>query len=180
MPTSKLVIERISTPLKEISFDCGDADLNEFFLKDSFRYLDQLLAVTYFFKHENTKEIVAYFSVLNDGIEADNRTKRKIPNEKRHKKIPAAKIGRLGVCKKYQKNGFGSKILGFIKYFFIHENKTGCRFLLADAYNKPGVIKFYRKNGFEFLTEEDEELETRAMKFDLKPFEMKMKEMKMI
>jgi hypothetical protein len=70
--------------------------------------------------------------------------------------------------------------LGFIKYLFVYKNKTGCRFLLADAYNKPGILAFYKKNGFDFLTKTDEGKETRAMKFDLKPYELRMRELKIL
>lgn len=35
-----------------------------------------------------------------------------------------------------------------IKAFFLNENRTGCRFITVDAYNRPEVIEFYRRNGF--------------------------------
>ena len=60
--------------------------------------------------------------------------------------------------------------------WFVHPyNKTGCRFIVVDAYNKENVLHFYGKNGFKFLyfTEdlekeanhipEDEHLESRMM-----------------
>lgn len=55
----------------------------------------------------------------------------------------------------------------FIKNWFAAENKTGCRFLLVDAYNKPEIISFYQKNDFVLLTEKDEDRKTRSMYFDL-------------
>ena len=70
--------------------------------------------------------------------------------------------------------------MDFIKSWFIDSNsKTGCRFLVVDAYNEPNPIQYYKKNDFEFLfsTEEqekeymgksiDEILKTRLMYFDL-------------
>lgn len=42
---------------------------------------------------------------------------------------------------------------------------SGCRFLTVDAYK--AAIPFYEKCGFNFLSEKDEEDETRAMYFDL-------------
>lgn len=75
----------------------------------------------------------------------------------------------------------GSQILDFIKDWFRSEdNKTGCRFIVVDAYNNPQTLHFYEKNGFkplykteqeerDFLELSDEEsLETRFMFFDLK------------
>jgi len=180
MNLNDLRLERLSSPLGDIQFDCSDEDLNEFFLQDSIKYQEQLLAVTYIFRNRKSNEVVAYFSVANEGIEADNRTKKEIPREKRHRKIPAVLIARLAVSKSYQKTGFGSSILAFIKYLFILKNKTGCRYLVADAYNKPEVISFYKKNGFDFLGEYDSERRAVPMKFDLKPFEMQMKKLKLL
>jgi hypothetical protein len=44
-----LTIIRLSTDYNFKNFDCGDTDLNDFFLNDSLNYQNQLLAVTYFY-----------------------------------------------------------------------------------------------------------------------------------
>ena len=85
-------------------------------------------------------------------------------------------IGRIGVNKSLQGFNIGSQLIDFIKKWFRHEdNKTGCRFLVVDAYNNPRTLKFYENNNFKYLygTEEEEELYfkttmTRMMYFDLK------------
>lgn len=39
--------------------------------------------------------------------------------------------------------------MAFIKDWFRHEdNKTGCRFIVVDAYNEDKVLTYYDKNGF--------------------------------
>lgn len=51
---------------------------------------------------------------------------------------PAILIGRLGVSSEYRGKGLniGSQILDFIKgWFRSFDNKTGCRFIVVDAYN---------------------------------------------
>lgn len=166
-------LERLSSSSLISEFDCGNPDLNDFLINDALGYQDELLGVTYLFRSTETKKILAYFTVLNDGIKATNNLNRRIPNPKRHEKVPAVKIGRLAVNNDHHGTKIGSQVLDFIKYFFSFKNKTGCRFLLADAYNEPRVMKFYKSNGFSFLTS-DSNKETRAMKFDLKPYEMRM------
>ena len=64
----------------------------------------------------------------------------------------------------------GTEILDAVKASFTTANKTGCRFVTVDAYNNPGTIGFYQKNGFNFLTEKDLKDDTRLMYFDLKRF----------
>ena len=56
--------------------------------------------------------------------------------------------------------------------WFTVGNKTGCRFLIVDAYNRSEAVSFYRRNGFEFLTSSDEADSTRIMYFDLITFRL--------
>ena len=76
----------------------------------------------------------------------------------------------------------GYRLLGLknIKFWFIDPlNKTGCRFVIVDAYNDPTTIDFYTRNDFDtvFSTEQQERdyrriasatpLSTRLMYYDL-------------
>ena len=156
---------------RDTAFDCGNDDLNEFFFKDSRLVCGQLIAITYaWIENEQT---LAYFSVSNDAIArqvdkaAYNRASRHVPNKKRFTTLPAVKIGRLAVDRRFHSNGIGTEILNFIKYWFTEGNKTGCRFIIVDALNKTETLKFYSKNGFLFLTSKDEADKTRLMFFDL-------------
>lgn len=159
------------------SFDCGDADLNEFIFKEANLYRDELLAVSYAVVDRCTEKSVAYFSLANDRIslsDFENKTefnrfrKRRFVNEKRLKSYPAAKICRLGVDVTAKGMHIGSQLLDFIKSYFITDNKTGCRFLTVDAY--AAAIPFYEKNGFIPLNNEDAGEATCLLYFDLKSF----------
>jgi len=49
-------------------------------------------------------------------------------------------------------------VINYLKSWFIDENnKTGCRFLVVDAYNKENVLHFYERNKFKFLYLDEEE-----------------------
>ena len=157
-------------------FDCGDADLNGFLFDDAKNYLTELMAVTYIFEYEN--QTVAYFCLLNDKIVFDtsdveekrfwNRFNRKtrIPNPKRRQNYPATKIGRLAVSKKFEGQGIGRLILDSVKNLLLTKSDIACRFITVDAYETAFV--FYQKNGFDFLSSEDEREHTRLMYYDLK------------
>jgi GNAT superfamily N-acetyltransferase len=149
------------------SFDCGDTDLTEFFLQDAIPHKKELIGVTYFFYDDSGKSAVSFFTVSNDAIRTDS-FKDTLPEGKRYGFYPAVKIGRFGVNKEYQRQHIGKQMMNFIKRFFISENKTGCRFLTVDAYNKPEILEFYGKNGFTFLYDKDAHKQIRAMKYDLK------------
>ncbi|RFS16948.1 GNAT family N-acetyltransferase [Emticicia sp. C21] len=155
-------------------FNCGNVDLNDFFLNDSKAYQKQLLAVTYII--ESDDETVAFFSLLNDKIVFEtakdgrknfwNLLNRSIPNSKRtYSGYPAMKIGRLGVSSNFQGRDIGTLIIDYLKDLFITNNRTGCKFITVDAYKQS--LNFYIRNGFQFLTDKDEDDETRLMYFNL-------------
>lgn len=154
---------------RDSDFDCGNDDLNEFFFVDSKANFRELLAVTYAWNlHGKT---IAFFSVSNDAITSQNvenfnRFRRILPWGKRYKTMPAVKIGRFAVHKNFSKHGYGSKIMDFIKIWFVTRNKTGCRFIVVDALKE--AQPFYEKNGFSFLSSDGENDSTRLMYFDLK------------
>jgi GNAT superfamily N-acetyltransferase len=170
MPES--VIRRLSIDSPRPEFDCADSDLNEFFAVDSITSGNELLSVTYVVEIDG--ELVAFFSLSNDAVKKElvpksafKRLSSLIPHRKWYSTLPAVKIGRLATDVDKQGLGIGSEILDYIKSWFTDGNKTGCRFIIVDAYNNEKTIKFYKKNGFSFLLSSDELQETRLMFFDL-------------
>lgn len=155
MPTAN-TIKKLSPHENRKPFDCGDTDLNDFFLNDSAGHALQLLSVTYVL--EDNKETIAFFSVLNDRIQKDDRTKgafrrirKTLPPGKHYGSYPAVKVGRFGVDKSHQRLKTGTDVMNYIKILFVDkQQKTGCRFITVDAYNNDCVIMFYEKNGFKF------------------------------
>lgn len=174
-------------------FDCGNTDLNDFFAADVLHYTAELLGKSYCFTlDEDDKQIVAAFTIANDSIKTyslPNARKKKvnaeIPRQKQMKSYPAVLIRRLGVGTAFRKmageeKSVGDQLMDFIKFWFTDSaNKTGCRFIVVDAYNEEAPLRYYKRNGFEvlFSSEEQEkqytnqpaekELLTRLPYFDL-------------
>lgn len=103
-----------------------------------------------------------------------------IPHVKALKDYPAVLVARLGVSSDFRSRHVGSDALRHIRYWFLEpNNKTGCRYVLVDAYNNADTLTFYGHNGFQtvFSTEEQEKayrhieadvrLNTRLMYYDL-------------
>ena len=148
-------------------FHCGEADLDDFFSKDAFEYEEFRMGKSYCIRlNDAPKTIVAIYTVSSDSIRIFDlpRSRRdamlKITHHrKRLKRYPGILIGRLGVNSEFAHQGIGSQVLDVIKLWFDSSVvKAGCRFLIVDALNKPNVLDFYRKNGFETLfTSEQQE-----------------------
>lgn len=157
------------------SFDCGDADLNDFIVNEAHLYRNELIAVSYVLEHKMTGEVVGYFSLANDRVSvtdfasnsAFNRFRRqRFVHEKRLRTYPAVKICRLGISQSMRRKSAGSFLLDFIKSYFLVDNKTGCRFVTVDAYVE--AIPFYERNNFQPLRNDDEEdSATQLLFFDL-------------
>ena len=176
------------------TFDCGSSedeqDLNDFFAHDAIPYQQKLLGKTYLFRsRQNPKDIVTAFTLANDSIRLTNKLAEEYKEsfledtdlrEKSIKRFPAVLLGRLGTSTKFAHQGYGSAVMDFIKNLFREHNKTGCRFIIVDALNNTGTLRYYERNGFHYLVE-DERLEakyvgigvgrlplhTRLMYFDL-------------
>ncbi len=180
-------LHRLSSGNLIYDFICDNTDLNDFFANDAIKYQEELLGETFFFRHNETGEIVCAFTMSNDSIRTDdlpNSRKKKvrenIPHAKGMKSYPATLIGRLGVAKKFEGQGIGKQLMNFIKSMCLIEDGNRCRFLLVDAYNNEKTINYYTKNEYQFVfsTEQQErdyyemppekELKTRFMFFDLK------------
>lgn len=184
----KCTLFPLTTPEEIDGFSCGDSDLDEFFTRDCFAYAKELLGKTYCYKlDEDTKKVVCAFTLANAGVRVSdlpNARKKKvesnIPHIKALKDYPAVLLARLGVSKDFRSLGIGSDVIEFVKLWFLDPyNKTGCRFLIVDAYNSPSTMAFYENNDFKFVfgSEQQEKdyrhlapetnLSTRLMFYDL-------------
>ena len=140
---SNCIIRKLEKEEIVKSFDCGDADLNDFILHESQLYRKALLAVSYVLETQTDRQVIAYFSLANDRIsltDFQDKTsfnrfrKKRFVNEKRLKSYPAVKICRLGTDLSVRGIGIGTSLLNMIKSYFLDDNKTGCRFITVDAY----------------------------------------------
>jgi GNAT superfamily N-acetyltransferase len=166
----------LADPAETAGFTCGDQDLDDFFSNDCFAYASQLLGKSYCYKLDaDPSQIVCAFTLSNASIRVDdlpNARKKKIetdiPHVKSLKDYPAVLIGRLAVSSNFRSRHVGSDALEYIKYWFVDPfNKTGCRFLIVDAYNNSQARSFYERNGFKTVFSTDlQEKEYRHMKPD--------------
>lgn len=172
MAFNKFTFRQIDADTQIKSFDCGDADLNDFLILNAINYYKSMMALTYLLEDNETDKTVAYYSLLNDKIIFDpdekrlwNRLNRNVANSKRRKEYPAVKIGRLAISKDYAGQQIGRSILLQLKHIFATMRRSACRFITVDAY--AAAVPFYQKCGFTFLSEKDRYSPTRAMYFDL-------------
>ncbi len=149
-------------------FSCvKDQEIEDYFLSDASKNSEVLLGKSYCFVTPGN-DMVCAFTVSNSSIKANdipskkkNRLQRRIPHAKWRSQYPAVLVGQLAVFDKFAGNHIGDELMNFIKSWFIDPlNKTGCRYVIVDAVNKPKVIDYYKRNGFDFIfSSEEEEME---------------------
>jgi GNAT superfamily N-acetyltransferase len=169
-------------------FNCGDKDLDDFFLNDTDNYGRQMLGKSYCYRlNEDHSIIVCAFTLANASMDVRHLpgSRRKklsdlIPREKHLSSYPAYLVCRLGVNMAFRGKGIGTDLMDNIKLWVVQsDTKGGCRFITVDAYNNENTRRYYAANGFKdlFSTEQQEkehigmtpekELKTRLMYFDL-------------
>lgn len=136
------------------NFECDSNDLTNFLKNDALKQQDMNLNLSQLVICDN--EIVGFFSLLTDTLKLktleNNNLKKEIKLEldiSENNEIPAIKIGRLAIDKKYSKKGLGSHILRNILLSILNLSKTkvGLRFVTVDAYATS--LNFYvKKNNF--------------------------------
>lgn len=153
-------------------FEC-DSELNQYFQKNAFDNENELISKNYTFIRKSDNFPCSLFTVSNAEIKSSNDLDMVISSNSHYKTYPAVRIGRLATHKKLVNQGIGSKLLFFIKIWFTLNNKTGCRFIVVDS--RKNAVGFYKKNGFEDYLEHDPNSKYEILLFDLKAFDLKMK-----
>ncbi|HMY10811.1 MAG TPA: GNAT family N-acetyltransferase [Turneriella sp.] len=146
-----------------------DEKLLSFFHEDAQDTEDELIAKIYFLHHENIQEPLVGFCVSNSAIQATNDLNMTLPDNVHHKSYPAVLLGKLATHSKYTGKKYGQWVIEFLKIWFITQNKTGCRYLVADSL--PDAVGFYAKCGFEEYPVQKSS-NTKLMFFDLKAYEL--------
>ena len=156
-------------------YSCSkDSDIDSFFhlgKADNFvDYQSEMMAFTHcFYTDEENPRMVCAFSLSNSALRIKNLPNekrksfnKKIPYSKRRSQYPAILIGQLcifdGFGNKDFPNNVGNEMMNLIKTIAIDsDNNSAVRYLVVDAINEPNVIEFYKRNGFVFLFESEED-----------------------
>ena len=137
-------------------FDCNSEDLNDFLKNHAMKQQNMNLSLTQLIVCE--KKIIGFVSILTDTIKLnlieDQEIKDEITRElniSANNEIPAVKIGRFAIDRKYAKRGIGSHVLRNILLSILNLSRTkiGLRFITVDSYAI--ALPFYvEKNNFNY------------------------------
>ena len=125
-------------------FSCSEQELNDFLTTDALTDHTSLYSITRLVHYNGT--LAGFFTLI-----ADNISVTSIPSENyvdyHYQKLPAVKIARLAVDKKFERQGIGRRIITEI-FRIVYEvsQQIGCRVITVDA--KENALGFYKKFAF--------------------------------
>lgn len=175
--SGEFIFRRLALDTEIKPFQCNNQDLADFLMNDAKVYLKYLRYTTFII--ENRDVTVAYYSLANDVLKLDPKIDKDLDDKIKfgigdrdydfqeymfsQSVFPAVKIGRLAVYEDLRNRGYGTDIIKLLVASFKNNNKTGCQFITVDAINSHETLRFYTKNGFEYVTIYDVNQESRQM-----------------
>ena len=137
-------------------FECESEDLTDFLKEDALHQQNLNLNITHLVICEGI--IIGYVSILTDAMKLkileDETAKKEICAElniSENNMIPAIKIGRFAIDKRYANKGLGSHVFRnvLLSILDISQNIVGLRFITVEAY--ASAFNFYVvKNKFKY------------------------------
>ncbi|WP_409200268.1 N-acetyltransferase [Methanobrevibacter sp. DSM 116169] len=148
--------EKLTDKYDLSEFDCGEKDLTNFLRNDALNQQAINLNATQLIVCDD--EIIGFVTLLADKLriklvddEVKQSVKEQIPNLK---EVPAVKIGRFAISKKYSNHGIGMdvmrQIIGEIVKISLN---IGIKFIIVEGYAK--AHNFYKKTKFKHLKKDE-------------------------
>ncbi|MBF0287016.1 MAG: GNAT family N-acetyltransferase [SAR324 cluster bacterium] len=149
---NKLKVERLSNHHNKKNFDCGVIELNHYLQTMASQHAKKGVSRTFVLVEESNSNCILGFVTLT-ACEIESEMLPAPYSKKYPSKIPGAKIGRLAISEKFQRQGFGEQLMVFAMHqaIIVHET-LGLAGMLVDAKDKH-ALKYYEKYGFLSLLE---------------------------
>ncbi len=127
-------------------FDCGQADLNNYFRNRVSQDVRRAFATCYVAVHKPSEIVSAYYTLSAAGVpvsELPQNISKRLP---RYPTAPVVRIGRLAVDQQYRGHKLGSVML-YDAIKRTHASGIGAYAILVDAKDE-GAVAFYEHHGF--------------------------------
>lgn len=144
--TSPFRVELLTGGHDRAAFDCGEEPLNRYFRQHATQDMRRRITNCFVAVAHETGQVAAYYTLAAAGIpisDLPEAESRKLP---RYPTLPAVRIGRLAVDRRFQGRGLGGALLADAAAR-ISEMPAAVFALLVDAKNDAAVA-FYRHHGF--------------------------------
>ena len=147
-----------------------------FLVKDAIEYQKLNLGITYLLISKNSGKLLSYTTFCMGALKLPERMDEFVFKGKRLKdypkdfpnQFPALLIGKLATDKREVGKGGAGFLLDFaVKTAFEIRSRIGCAYMVAHAYTRPDIIKWYENKGFGSYLTDAKGRDTIPMYFEL-------------
>lgn len=157
--SSYVKVEKLSDKNIPDSFSASIQEYSDYLLNTALKSQEAMITNTYLLTENDSGKVMAFVSFVCDSVTftVDEKSDTALVDFP-FSNFPALKVAQLAVNFEFKKKykNIGSFLLNFarIQAFMLNEF-TACRFLTVDAdiENNPSVTEFYKKNGFQKLSD---------------------------
>jgi ribosomal protein S18 acetylase RimI-like enzyme len=144
---SELRIEPLSKLHDRENFDCGIKELNHYLQAVASQHAKKGVSRTFVLVEADHPELIVGFVTLT-ACEIKTESLPRPFSKKFPSKVSGAKIGRLAISKKIQRQGFGNQLMVFAMHqaLIVHQS-LGLAGMVVDAKSKEAK-EYYRQFGF--------------------------------
>jgi ribosomal protein S18 acetylase RimI-like enzyme len=132
------------------AFACGDDRLDRYFQTQATQDIRRRIANCFVAVDTATGQVVAYYTIASASIPTPDLPPEETKRLPRYPTLPAVRIGRLAVDRRYQGRGLGKALLADATFKAMASAPASFA-LLVDAKNDQAV-DFYLRHGFQQLT----------------------------
>lgn len=145
-PKLNKLLRKVDT--QNLFFQSSIEDIEIFFYKNSKKFIEDDYCQLYYLYDKKQTVVIGYFTLSMGSV----RHEKDIPIKKYVERIPSALIGRLGIHKFYEGEGWGTDLVKEAISLIVRlSQKIGCRCVYVDSVTTLNAILFYLNLGFNFI-----------------------------
>lgn len=138
------VTEKLDISHSIFEFQSGDPEVDSYFDR-AYEEVASGNSIVYVMLNLARKHLIGFFAICMTSVRTEF-------DKGKEMRWPAALIGQLGVDKKFQKRGYGAKLVKEALYtIYLASKEIGCRAVVVETYNKALIESFYSKLGFRYV-----------------------------
>lgn len=142
----KLIWELLSDGLERSRFDCGLAQLNDYFQKYAGQNHRSRIAICRVALTEDRQDVVGFYTLSASEVARASFPPGIVKGLPRYP-VPVIKIGQMAVDRKFQGKGTGKEILAHALRTVLYNPTYGAVAIVVDSLTDHST-EFYRRHGF--------------------------------
>lgn len=145
MASDRFVVEPLGEQHNRAAFRCSDHQITNYFRRHALANFQSRIANAWVLRERETDQIVGFYTLSNASIEY-SAVPEQFTTDLPHDPIPVVLLGRMGVDRRYERQGFGTSLVIDALERVDKQDVMAVFAMIVDP--KEGARDFYLKLGF--------------------------------